>query len=383
MLDHGRNLHRPRLPVLASIAAPLLRVLAAPVLRPFVDAHVVDFYAAVLDGRLSVERILARVEAVRAEARDVRSFVLSPNGNWRGFRPGQHVPLTVEIDGVRHVRVYSPSSAPEAEGTLTLTVKHHPGGRVSGHLHERIGVGDLVEIGPAFGDLVLPEPPPPRLFLIAGGSGITPLMAMLRDVLGRRLRTDVVFVHYARAYPDLIFVDELRRIARRHSNVRLHLGVTRARALPGDLSGRFCAAHLDRIAPDAPERWTAVCGPEGLIDTVRALWRERRHPEEPRAETFAPGVVHRFDDETSAVTVRFTRSAVAVRGGGGATLLAQAEAAGLAPPSGCRMGICRRCTCRKRDGAVKNLLTGEITIEPEEDIRPCVSVPMSDVTLDL
>ncbi len=130
---------------LASFAAPLTRLLAAAVPRPFLDEHVFDFYASQLGPQLSLNRILARVEAIRPEARDVLSFVLRPNPNWRGFRAGQHVQLTVEIDGVRHTRVYSPSNAPAAGGTVTLTVKRHPGGRVSGFLHERVAVGDLVE----------------------------------------------------------------------------------------------------------------------------------------------------------------------------------------------------------------------------------------------
>jgi len=185
MSPHTKHRTPPSVSPLASVTAPLTRLLAAPIVRTFLDEHVFDFYARQLGPQLSLNRILARVEAIRSEARNVVSFVLRPNRNWRGFRPGQHVQLTVEIDGVRHARTYSPSNAPAAGGTVTLTVKRHPGGRVSGYLHEHLAVGDIVELSQAFGDFVLPDPVPAKLLMIAGGSGITPLMAMLRDLLAR------------------------------------------------------------------------------------------------------------------------------------------------------------------------------------------------------
>ena len=361
--------------------APLNRLLAAPIMRMLLDEHVFDFYASRLDPQLTLNRILARVEAIRPEARNVVSFVLRPNRNWGGFRPGQHVRLTVEIDGVRHARTYSPSNAPAADGTVTLTVKRHPGGRVSGYLHEHLAVGDIVELSQAFGDFVLPDPVPAKLLMIAGGSGITPLMAMLRDLLARRIDTDVVFAHYAHTHRDLIFAGELVDLGERHQNLQVHFGVTGTSALPGELSGRFSGHHLDRIAPDAAERCTLVCGPGGLLETANALWRERGYAELPRGEAFTPGVVTITD--SSQIALRFARSFTDVRGRSGVPLLVQAESAGLRPRSGCRMGICRSCTCRKQSGAVKNLLTGEISAEPDEDVRLCISVPISDVTLDL
>ena len=361
--------------------APLTRLLAAPVLRPFLDEHVFDFYVSRLGSQLSLSRIRARVEAIRPEARNVLSFVLRPNRNWQGFRAGQHVQLTVEIDGVRHTRVYSPSNAPAADGTVTLTVKRHTGGRVSGYLHERVEVGDIVELSQAFGDFVLPEPVPVKLLMIAGGSGITPLMAMLRDLLARRIDTDIVFAHYAHTHRDLIFAGELACLAERHPNLHLHVGVTRGSALPGELSGRFSGEHLDRIVSDPAERCTLVCGPGGLLDTVNALWQERGYPEPPRGEAFTPALPTATD--ALEVVLRFARSLTDVRGNTGVPLLVQAETAGLRPRSGCRMGICHSCTCRKQGGAVKNLLSGAISAEPDEDIRLCVSVPVSDVTLDL
>jgi len=381
MSPHTKHRTPPSVSPLASVTAPLTRLLAAPIVRTFLDEHVFDFYARQLGPQLSLNRILARVEAIRPEARDALSFVLRPNPNWRGFRAGQHVQLTVEIDGVRHTRVYSPSNAPAAGDTVTLTVKRHPGGRVSGYLHERVAVGDIVELSQAFGDFVLPDRVPAKLLMIAGGSGITPLMAMLRDLLVHGTDTDIVFANYAHTHRDLIFADELAWLGERHSNLHLHFGVTAVSALPGELSGRFSGGHLDRIVSDPAERRTLVCGPRGLLDTVNALWEDRGYPESPRGEAFTPAVVAATG--THDIVLRFARSFTDVRGDTGVPLLVQAETAGLRPRSGCRMGICHSCTCRKQSGAVKNLLSGAITAEPDEDIRLCISVPVSDVTLDL
>src|SRR5438552_10149713 len=236
--------------------APLNRLLAAPIMRMLLDEHVFDFYASRLGPHLALNRILARVEAIRPDAHNVVSFVLRPNRNWRGFRPCQHVQLTDEISGVRHARTYSPSNAPAADGTVTLTVKRHPGGRVSGYLHEHLAVGDIVELSQAFGDFVLPDPVPAKLLMIAGGSGITPLMAMLRDLLARRIDPAVDFAHYAHTHRDLIFADELVWPGARHPNLHLPFGVTAVAALPGELSGRFSDEHLDSIASDPAYRRT-------------------------------------------------------------------------------------------------------------------------------
>jgi stearoyl-CoA 9-desaturase NADPH oxidoreductase len=356
----------------AGMAAPVARLLAASLWRSLVDEHAFRFYASRVDPLASSTRIFARVEAVRAETNDVRSFVLRPNAQWRGFRAGQHVPLSVEIAGVRHTRLYSPSSAP-ADAHVTLTVKRHPHGRVSGHLHDRLAPGDVVELGAPLGDAVLPEPVPPKVLLIGGGSGITPLMSIVRDVVDRGHATDIVVANYASTARELIFADELQALERRHSNLHVALRATHA-------SGRLCASHVDAFAADAAERCTFACGPVGFVEAVHGLWRDRGYPRSPRSEAFVAAAAV---GEARDVALHFVRSSREIQGTNHRPLLAQAEAAGLRPPSGCRMGICLSCTCRKRSGTVKNLVTGAISAEPDEDVRLCISVPLTDVVLDL
>jgi ferredoxin len=136
------------------------------------------------------------------------------------------------------------------------------------------------------------------------------------------------------------------------------------------------------LGPVDAETWAAVCGPPALIDAARQAWSERGgHPEQLRSETFTPARLT-VSGEAAEGTLRFLRSDARASIAAG-TLLEQAEAAGLEPAFGCRMGICRTCTCRKAAGAVRNVLTGEVSEEEDEDIQLCVSVPAGDVALQL
>jgi ferredoxin len=162
-------------------------------------------------------------------------------------------------------------------------------------------------------------------------------------------------------------------LERRHANLHVALRATRA-------FGRFCASHVDAFAADAAERCTFACGPGGFVEAVHGVWRERGYRTAPCSEAFTTAAVV---GEASDVALRFVRSSREIRGTSRRPLLAQAEAAGLRPPSGCRMGICLSCTCRKRSGTVKNLVTGAVSAELDEDVRLCISVPLTDVALDL
>jgi ferredoxin-NADP reductase len=313
----------------------------------------------------------------------VKSFTLVANGHFRGFRAGQHVNLTVEIDGVRYTRCYSPSNAPDGKRTVVLTVKRHRGGRVSEWLHERLRVGEWVELSQAFGDFTLPEIGSEKLLFIAGGSGITPIASLARELVRDRSAREVTLLVYARTEPELIFGEELRRLSKEDGSLRVHVVLTRDDA-QGTLRGRFSSEHLAQVVPDVAQRQTFACGPRTLIDAVQALWSERGWAL-PKLETFTPLAPMPTDEVNDsrvvAVTAKTTGRTFAASPN--ASLLVQAEQAGLSPVSGCRQGICFSCTCLKRSGSVRNLSSGAISSEPNEEIRLCVSAPLSDVTLDL
>jgi ferredoxin-NADP reductase len=337
-----------------------------------IDLHWVDFALAHVNPLWSVVATKARLLEVRRESPDTSTFVLQPNSRWRGFRPGQFVPLRLRIQGVVHERCYSLTGPPTAT-TLALTVKRRPGGLVSSFLHDHLRVGAVVELGPAQGDFVLPEVPPRKLLLIAGGIGITPLYALMRDALARERHADVGLLYYARGDHDFVFRAALDALASASPALRIHYVTT------GRSRTRCAATTLARIVPDWRERLTYSCGPEGLLAAVGATFAAADRSAALRVERFgrqAPTIAGR------AHTVTYARSSV-VAVAVGSTLLEAAECAGLRPAYGCRMGICRTCRCRKVEGPVRDLSTGAVDDAPGSDIRLCVTEPVGPVTLDL
>jgi ferredoxin-NADP reductase len=333
---------------------------------------------------LLVKDARAEVTAVRRQTERSVTLTLRPNGSWQGLRAGQFVNVSVEVAGVRQTRPYSPAGSEHArDGALELTVSTHPEGRVSGHLREQARPGMVVGLSAAQGEFVLPATRPQRVLLISGGSGVTPVMAMLRTLCDEGFAGDVGFLNYARSRELALYGAELDELARRHAGLRVARGFTRVGGrTPGAraLQGRFQREHLRAVMPEHGDAATFVCGPPALIEAVRAVWAQDGLPE-PVVETFTPGTLS-FEREDAAGTVSFAVSGRDAANSG-LVLLEQAEDAGLAPEYGCRMGICNTCTCRKRSGRVRNLVSGEVSGARDEQIRLCVSVPVGDVELEL
>ncbi len=308
----------------------------------------------------------ARAEVVHAERRTPRSvtLLLRPNRAFGGLQAGQHVNLTVEIDGRRHTRPYSPASAEGAE-LLELTVGLHDGGLVSTWLRAHARAGLVVGLDGVGGDFVLPDVRPERIAFVSGGSGITPVLAMLRTLCAERYDGDVTFLHYARRAEEACYRDELAALAQRRPNVRVLHGFTRERA-GSDVGTRFAPELIGDAAVFA-------CGPPALVDAVRAHRPDALH------ESFVPPVFE-IPAEPDGGRIVFAGSGIEATSDG-RSLLDQAEAAGLTPEHGCRMGICHSCTCRKTSGAVRNLITGAVSTAGEEDVQICVSAPVGDVEL--
>lgn len=346
--------------------------------RLFLDRQA-EFWLGELDPVRSLGEIRARVVEVIAETADTKTFMLRPNAAWRAHRAGQYTSIEVEIDGVRARRCYSISSAP-GDALVSITVKRMPGGRVSTWLHEHVRTGHIVRLGAPAGDFVLPATTPDKLLLLSGGSGITPVMSMLRDLAARDALHDVVFVHHARSRPDVIFRNELTELAARHRGLRLHL------CLDDDVSAPrgFDETRFAELVPDFAERSTFLCGPGPLMDRVGRLWERVGASDLLQRERFTPAL--RLVSPVASpngVQVRLARSERNVVAEGEGSLLEQLERAGERPVHGCRIGICHTCKCRKQSGTVQNLVTGEVSGEPDQEIQLCISVPRSDLELDL
>jgi ferredoxin-NADP reductase len=369
--------------------AGLRRVLSSRLAAILTYPHGVDRYLEQFDPTWSLHEVRATVQAVRHGTDDSVTLTLRPNRNWQGFRAGQFLRLSVEINGVRRTRCYSPAnSAHAADGLIELTAKTHARGLVSRYLAERACPGMVVTLSQADGVFALPGSSsggrPERVVLISGGSGITPVMSMLRTLCDEGYAGRISFLHYANAARDMIYTSELAEIAARHPNVELF----RAFAAPGqgedergELAGLFCREHLLKAVPDYAEAQTFLCGPPGMMNVVQQLWADEGLTGQLHLEHFTATPV--AADSTSAEgEIRFARSErLAINTGG--TLLDQAEAAGLKPEAGCRMGICHSCTCRKTAGRVRDIRTGEISDADEADIQICISVPVGNVALDI
>ena len=364
-------------PALETAASRFGSVLRSPWLRPLNDLDAIDDLAATLATTWSSRRIRARVVDAIRETADVRTLVLRPNRLWRGHRAGQHVLVDAEVDGRRVSRTFTISSPPRPDGTIAITVKRRPQGKLSVWWNERATRGEVVTLGAPAGDFVLPAAPRGRIVMVSAGSGITPVMAMLRDLEARAHATPVLFIHSARRLEDVIFRGELEGLARRRScfDLKLHLS---------EAGSRLDASSLARYARAAGDDLALVCGPGAFMEAVRAAWCDAGAEGRLRFEHFGlPSALISAAAEAASQPVHANRSGLSFVAPGTSSLLAAAEAAGLAPAYGCRMGICHTCKCRKVAGVVVDLRTGRTSEEPGEMIQLCVSAARSPLTLDL
>jgi ferredoxin-NADP reductase len=338
-------------------------------------------YLHLVDPLWSTHTLQARVAGLEDETRDARTLVLRPGRGWRGHRAGQFVRVGVSIAGRQHARTYSISSSPERfedDGCIAITVKAVAGGRVSPHLARNVRRGDHLGLAPAQGDFVLPGARPVRPLFVTAGSGITPVMSMLRSLEAGGDLPDIAHLHYAPDPAAVLFGSELAELAKHHARYRLQLVYTRAVA-----SGRrLTSAQLEERCPDWREREAYACGPQTLLDAAESHWREaglagRLHVEHFRAAlaTSPPGA--------AGGRVRFHGSRREVDADGGTNLLRVAEAAGLCPPNGCRMGICHTCTTTLRAGRVRDLRNNLLIDEPGSKVQLCICAAAGDVELEL
>ena len=358
-----------------SLTTPVARALQHPWVESIVRLSAVEDSLQALHPLLSLTEVRARVVKVIHETAQTKTFVLQPNALWAGAQAGQFVRVRQEIEGRRVERVYSLSSRPGAR-RIAFTVKRQSGGQVSNHMHDHLKVGDVLTISQAMGEFVLPAVLPSKMLLLSAGSGITPVMAMLRGLRANGYRGDVAFVHICRAPDDLIFATTLKDLTTRWPALRLVLHFDES-------EGRFSTETLQQLVPDLKERSTWLCGPSGLMDAVHQLWADQGIAAPLQSERFVAFALLPAKAPGTPVQVRFTASQQGFTTQGDAPLLVQAEQAGLYPKHGCRIGICRSCQCVKTTGTVENLQTGEVSSAPNALIRLCITAARSDVTLDL
>ncbi len=341
----------------------------------------VDSYVATVNP-LWGRRVRGRVVSVRPVGVDAASVRIRPGAGWVGHRPGQFVTLGVDVDGVRHHRSFTLTSVP-GERTIEITVQAAADGLVSRHLVHDTQVGDLVQLQPAAGgiDVVDRAPTSPMLF-VAGGSGITPTIAVLRALDRDGVDIDAVVLHNSVSPERALFTDELDELADRHAGLR----VVHVHSQP-DGSHRLDRARLESSCADWRTRHGHVCGPESMLDAASGLWRDAGIEDRLHVERFHPARpslpdADRAAGPAAASVAWFSGSDVVADAPADTPLLEVAEAAGLRPVHGCRMGICRTCTTRLESGCVRDLRDGR-SLGAGAHVQLCVCAASDDVVLDL
>jgi len=334
-----------------------------------------DDYLRLVNPLWSSRELRGRIEKVVRETDDAATLVIRPGWGWRyDHKPGQYVGIGIQVEGKFQWRSYSVSSPPQRKrGTITITVRAMPEGKLSSHLVNGLEPGTIVRLALPEGDFVLPDPPPPRILFLVGGSGVTPVMAMLRTLDRRGSMPDVV-MHYSSPTEDrMIFREELDRLEAKHDGLTLH-------RLQTDVDGMLDLADLDQICPDWKDRETYACGPGPMLDAITEHFEKHDLEEHLHLERFS---LELGGDGGEGGTITFQNSGKTVEADGATTVLEAGEEAGVGMPYGCRMGICHTCTLTLISGKVRDLRNGDEYGNPNEPVQTCVTAAVGDCTLDI
>jgi glycine betaine catabolism B len=348
--------------------------------------------------------------AVSDVTHDVKNFVFEPEGDQLfEFDAGQFLTLMLDIDGTRVNRCYTISSPPTRPNRIAITVKRVVGGKVSNWVHDNIVPGSKVAALAPLGAFTLASQPAEKLLFLSAGSGITPLMSMLRTLYDLGSDADVVFLHSARTPSDIVFRSELAAIEMLMPNLRV-VHVCEADYPSerwGGMRGRLSPTMLHTIVPDLLERTIFNCGPVPYMDAVRRILGELDYdlgsyheesftfddPATPGATPPPEGVAYEDiavaappvgDDGVATYSVEFTKSGRTITCRADENVLDVALAAGLRLASSCSQGMCGTCKLSKLSGEVEMNHNGGI--RPREiaagKILVCCSKPLSDLSLD-
>ncbi|WP_406265134.1 ferredoxin reductase [Nocardia sp. NBC_00881] len=338
-----------------------------------------DDYLHLANPLWSARELRGRIVEVRKETADSATLVIKPGWGFDfKYDPGQYIGIGILVDGRWHWRSYSLTCPPNwnepghgGKRLISIAVKAMPEGFLSSHLVSGVPVGTVVRLAAPQGGFVLPYPPPEKVLFLTAGSGITPVMSMLRAMDRRELVTDVLHLHSARTADDVMFGAELRALHDRNPSFRSHLHLT------GE-HGKFALADLDTKFPDWRERHTWACGPAAMLDEIDSHWRDAGRSDRLHVE--------RFEIERSAVgeggTVTFGKSGRTTEVDGATSLLEAGESVGVRMPFGCRMGICQTCVVTVSSGYVRDLRNGDERREGDK-VQTCISAAAGDCTLDV
>lgn len=325
-------------------------------------------------GRRTAWKGELRVARIFVETPEVRTFRLVPvDGGALPFDylPGQFLTLSQIIDGRRVTRCYTLASSPTRRNYCEISVKREPQGVSSRHLHDRVREGDRLLVRAPAGKFVFIGDGAPRIVLIAGGVGITPLMSITRYLTDTCWSGQIDFVVAARTRESLIFQDELQSLAARFPNLRVRV------ILSGAADDPQWTGACGRLSQDLLREWiddwrtpvVYLCGPQPMMaDTARFLFELGVGPNRVKTEAFVSSTeigATGADNDPQApaeALIRFSQSSQSRLVPRQTTVLEAAEELGIDLPFECRSGICGQCKVR--------LTEGRVTMDAEDALSP-------------
>jgi ring-1,2-phenylacetyl-CoA epoxidase subunit PaaE len=372
-------------PIRAQPAAAVVPIVAAPAAA---EIPVAD------EPSRAVHPRTVRVLEARRETADATTFVLEdPSGAALSFHPGQFVTVIVTVEGEQHRRAYSISSALSELPRFAITVKRVRGGVVSNHLNDRVREGDTLEILGPSGAFCLGETSADRLYLFAGGSGITPVYAILRDVLANDDRARVTLVYANRSKDAVIFREAIDELVRANPERLALLSVLEQSDEYAQLTGRLdaenCAAVCEVLEVPTDAR-CFLCGPEPMMDAVRATLLARGVDRANiHEERFSSPQRRTHESPASrgghSLEIRYGKSSKKLTTRPDQTILEAGLEAGIDMPFSCTMGGCGACKLSLVSGTV-DVVEPNCLLESEREagaILACVGCTTSDVVVEV
>jgi ferredoxin-NADP reductase len=329
--------------------------------------------------------LLAQTEQQTHDTKTLRFQV--PKGRRFCAKPGQFLTFQWTIDGQRVTRSYTVSSSPIHENYVEITPKRIENGCVSVFLIERAKPGLKVEASGPYGRFYFDATLHKNIVLIAAGSGITPMISMLRYIDDLKLATMVTLLYCVRTAADIIFQNELARLGSSLPNFKYAVCLSRPDPTWKGHSGRLTEEFVSPHVIDLDSLTFFLCGPKGFMDNARQILstlgvNQDRILQESFGES-KPPTESRPPEAGTVETVVFLHSEKVCQISSGSTLLDLAEKNGVQIPYGCRQGLCGTCATRVLSGSVQMDVEAGLTADQKNAgyVLPCVSRPEGTVVL--
>jgi glycine betaine catabolism B len=328
---------------------------------------------------------LSRVQAQTHDAKSLR-FLL-PAGKHLRARPGQFLAFEWVVNGKKAVRCYSISSSPNQLAYIEITPKRVPDGYISKFLNDEANPGLTVKARGPYGKFYLDESKHKRVVLLAAGSGITPMIAMLRYMDDLCLGIDTKLIYCVRTEADVFFSSELTELQIRMKSFRYALVLSQPSSEWKGWKGRVTREMLEREIEKPLESTFFLCGPPAFMDHARSLLNAMAvRPSSILQESFGGDLGGKPDQATDdrLFKVTYTRSVGACDISPDQTLLENSELNAVSIPYGCRQGVCGTCLTKLISGNVEMGNVPGLTEELRSQgyILPCVSRALNDLVLD-